>query len=435
MKQLFLFSLFCSLFTGSLKAQSDSFVLVGQTSQDAEYLIFNKDTLEISNGNFEHELNLDQARYDYIQLSHWEWPRLIYVDKGKSIDIEFTAEQIEVEGDRLNTFLLNKSKILQTYSLRWDMEESDFRKAMEEELNLNIEKIDSLFKDSDVSAFQIGELKDIEKLVVGHRTTNFVSFQERQGKIIDRNIYDFIRDLDLNNPRLQKQVNNRNFQYFYLIDKVNEDLPDSLYAFAVIDTVNKYSEIESIRKMIITSELKSCFYSDEVDHEKLISAYESNFGKLGEEDKLLQMYQQIQGLKPGNLAPSIGHLRSLEGGMYSIKDLAGQHLLISVWGSWCPHCKKELPHLKSLIEKYGHKFTSVGISFDKDQQDWKDYIEENNWDAIHLIDPDRKSTFKSNYLTSGTNLHLLIDKDGKILSDRSLKPSSKELEELIMGLE
>ena len=94
-----------------------------------------------------------------------------------------------------------------------------------------------------------------------------------------------------------------------------------------------------------------------------------------------------------------------------------------------------MPALKELINKYSDNFTSVGISLDEDKDKWKTYIKENNWKGIHLNDPIRNSVFKSNYLVNGTNVHILINKYGTIVSSKTLKPSSKELEELISMME
>jgi len=414
--------------------QFNSIIISGQASSDVEYLIIKDDTIDVNDGHFIDSIEVTENQYDYIQLSTWKWPNLIYLDKARDLKINFTKGDANAAGDTLNTFLLNSDSILQPYSLRWDMNEDTFRNAITTELSINFEIIDSVLLDSGLSDQLKEELKSIEKYKVAHRTANFISFQERQGNAIDRNIYEFIKPLNLNDKRLEKQENNRNFQYYYLLDKVGDEVPDSIYPFAVIDTVNKYSSLSSIREMIIFSTVRSSFYSEEVDHHKLLTAYETNFGKSENYDELQSLYDKTQKLKPGNQAPSIGELESINEDSFTIDDLRGQNVLLTVWGTWCPYCKEELPSIKNLIDKHGTKFKSVGISFDKDEEKWKDYLEDADWKGIHLIDPNRRSTFKSNYMVSGTNVHLLIDKNGTILSTKGMKPSSKELEALIKKL-
>jgi len=422
------------LISCSIEEESDLFILSGKTGNETGFIIFGKDTIGINNGEFTDSIQLKASQYEYIQLNTWKWPKLIYAEKKKNLNIDFSKARIKVEGDILNSYLLNIDSILIPYSLRWDMEEEIFRKTLKSELTANFKKIDSLFLNQPLSEDQIDELKQIEKLKVAHRTANFISFQQRNEINIDRNIYDFLNDVNLNNNRLEKQVNNRNFQHYYLLDKVSEELPDSLYPFAAIDTVNKYSHIESIRKMIISSVVKSSFYSEDVNHDKLLATFENNFGKLEKDDELLMIYDRIQSLKPGNSAPSIGELEGFNGKLTTIEDLRGTNILITVWGTWCPYCKEELPYIKELVNKYESKLQVVAISLDSDKSKWKNYIKEHDWDGIHLIDSKRNSTLKSNYLIGGTNIHVLIDKNGILMSSRGMKPSSSELENLIKRL-
>lgn len=434
MKHSIVFGLLFFIFSCSNPEKQDAIVLTGKVDHTTSYIIINKDTIHIDQGQFSTTLPPDMGQYDYIQLSSWKYPKLIYIEGNSDINIDFSMPEIIVKNDDINSYLLNIDSILTPYTLRWDMDEDLFRTTLQSELLINMNKIDSIFPIGSLSTQQLTELKLIEKLKIAHRTANFINYKKRNDIHINRDIYNFIIDSDLNNQRLEKQINNINFQYYFLLDKVNDNLPDSIYPFAVIDTVNKYSKIESIRKMIISSTTTSAFYSEDVNHNRLISVYEDNFGKLEKTDKLLSIFDQTQKLKPGNSAPSIGQLEDINGNHVTINDLKGQNVLITVWGTWCPYCKTELKALQKLIQVYGDKFISVGISYDKNKTKWRSYVNDNNWDGIHLIDPEKKSRFKSNFLINSTNVHILIDKEGVILSNKSIKPSNIELETLIKKL-
>ncbi|MCR4416339.1 MAG: TlpA disulfide reductase family protein [Ignavibacteria bacterium] len=48
-----------------------------------------------------------------------------------------------------------------------------------------------------------------------------------------------------------------------------------------------------------------------------------------------------------------------------IKNRKGKVLLLNIWASWCPPCKKEFPDLVKLAEKYKNsKVDIVGLSVD-----------------------------------------------------------------------
>ncbi len=65
----------------------------------------------------------------------------------------------------------------------------------------------------------------------------------------------------------------------------------------------------------------------------------------------------------GDSGPGIGHhlphleLQPLTGGAkpVSLADLKGKVVLMDFWGTWCPPCTDELPHIAALARKYGHR--------------------------------------------------------------------------------
>jgi thiol-disulfide isomerase/thioredoxin len=52
----------------------------------------------------------------------------------------------------------------------------------------------------------------------------------------------------------------------------------------------------------------------------------------------------------------------LEGRPLSTTDFAGDTLVVNVWGSWCPPCRKEAPALAEVSEQYADRdVTFVGV--------------------------------------------------------------------------
>ena len=49
----------------------------------------------------------------------------------------------------------------------------------------------------------------------------------------------------------------------------------------------------------------------------------------------------------------------LEGEAISSADFAGKTLVVNVWGSWCPPCRKEAPVLQGVAEQYADR----GVQF------------------------------------------------------------------------
>lgn len=53
-------------------------------------------------------------------------------------------------------------------------------------------------------------------------------------------------------------------------------------------------------------------------------------------------------------------------GVVASKDFAGKVLLVNFWATWCPPCRKEIPALIGIHEKYKDRgFSVIGISMDE----------------------------------------------------------------------
>jgi thiol-disulfide isomerase/thioredoxin len=59
-------------------------------------------------------------------------------------------------------------------------------------------------------------------------------------------------------------------------------------------------------------------------------------------------------------------LPDLNGKTVSLDDVKGKLIIVDVWGTWCPPCRKELPHLKKLLESYREKGVAIiGINYER----------------------------------------------------------------------
>jgi cytochrome c biogenesis protein CcmG/thiol:disulfide interchange protein DsbE len=58
-------------------------------------------------------------------------------------------------------------------------------------------------------------------------------------------------------------------------------------------------------------------------------------------------------------------LPDLRGSPVSIKDLRGHPLIVDFWATWCPPCRKQIPELKAIYDRYrSHGLIVIGVACD-----------------------------------------------------------------------
>jgi peroxiredoxin len=60
-------------------------------------------------------------------------------------------------------------------------------------------------------------------------------------------------------------------------------------------------------------------------------------------------------------------LRDLDGRTVRLSEFRGKVVLLDFWATWCPPCRKEVPHFKALHSKYASQgLVVVGVALDRE---------------------------------------------------------------------
>jgi thiol-disulfide isomerase/thioredoxin len=115
------------------------------------------------------------------------------------------------------------------------------------------------------------------------------------------------------------------------------------------------------------------------------------------------------------LAPAFT-VTALDGSRFTLDQMNGRVVLIDFWATWCVPCLKELPHLKQIAKDFaGQPLVILSISWDEDEQTWKDFIAKNGmtWPQYHDTDHHLGQLFQIEGLPS----YFTIDSEGVLTSE------------------
>lgn len=137
-------------------------------------------------------------------------------------------------------------------------------------------------------------------------------------------------------------------------------------------------------------------------------------------------------LKPGTTAPDF-ILPMPNGYRVQLAEFKGKYVLLDFWASWCPDCRKDIPAVKAMYEKYGKNVEFIGVSFDTDRDRWTKCVADNGmtWRQVSELKRMREAKIAQTYGVQWIPSMTLVGPDGKVvLSTVVLERMEKALENL-----
>lgn len=107
----------------------------------------------------------------------------------------------------------------------------------------------------------------------------------------------------------------------------------------------------------------------------------------------------------------------LDGKEFSSAAYDGKLLVVNVWGSWCPPCRKEAPALQEVAEQYADKNVQfLGVNVRDNPASAKAYEKKFGITFPSLDDASQKSLlgFKDSLPAQGIPTTWIIDSNGKV---------------------
>ena len=107
-------------------------------------------------------------------------------------------------------------------------------------------------------------------------------------------------------------------------------------------------------------------------------------------------------------------LTDLNGKRWSLKELRGKVVLVNFWATWCPPCRKEMPDLDSLYQRFNNRGFVVLALSDEDAGKVKPFIAERNISYPVLLDPGDK--VKDLFQVNGIPESFVYDRGGRLVA-------------------
>jgi peroxiredoxin len=107
-------------------------------------------------------------------------------------------------------------------------------------------------------------------------------------------------------------------------------------------------------------------------------------------------------------------LTDLQGKSWTLKDLHGKIVVVNFWATWCPPCRKEMPDLDALYQKYKDNGVIILAISDEESAKVSPFIAEHKITYPVMLDPGRK--VNELFQVEGIPKSFVYDRDGKLVA-------------------
>jgi len=134
-------------------------------------------------------------------------------------------------------------------------------------------------------------------------------------------------------------------------------------------------------------------------------------------EQLQDRIEKLERTKVGKKAPDFT-MKNTEGEPVSLSDFRGQYVLLDFWAAWCSPCRAENPNVVNAYQKYNDQgFTVLGVSLDRNKQNWLKAIEDDNLTWTHVSDLEGwDNRVSKKYGVMSIPQNYLLDEEGVIVA-------------------
>jgi peroxiredoxin len=122
-------------------------------------------------------------------------------------------------------------------------------------------------------------------------------------------------------------------------------------------------------------------------------------------------------------------LADLEGKKWTLKELRGKVVLVNFWATWCPPCRKEMPDLGVLYNRFKDQGLVILAISDEDPNKVRPFVEDRRVPYPVLLDPGRK--VNTLFQIEGIPRSFVYDRGGKLVAQAIDMRTQKQFLEML----
>lgn len=107
-------------------------------------------------------------------------------------------------------------------------------------------------------------------------------------------------------------------------------------------------------------------------------------------------------------------LMDLDGKPVTLSQLRGKVVMVNFWATWCPPCRKEMPELSKLQQRFKSQGLVILSISDEDRSKVAPFIAKTGYTPVVLLDPGRKANDEFHVL--GIPKSFVFDRQGKLVA-------------------
>jgi len=115
-----------------------------------------------------------------------------------------------------------------------------------------------------------------------------------------------------------------------------------------------------------------------------------------------------------------------------IDTLEGKPVVVNFWGSWCPPCEDEAPHLAEVSEEFEGQVQFLGVDIVDSREPAREFIRRYGWAYPSIFDPPAAIRDGLGYV--GQPITLIYDRDGELAWNKTGTINADELREQIANV-